>query len=106
MLDSTSELPDLVLFESNDASSIEEAAKDFDGAGGPSQVSAQIWKHMICSRFHHKEADKLAQMVADLVKILCIEQIPSEYLTDFLAGRLIPLDKDPGSPTPEIINHF
>ena len=30
------------------------------------------------------------------------EQIPDEYLKEFLAGRLIPLDKDPGSPSPAI----
>ena len=100
--DITSDLPDPVLFEGIDAISIQNAARDIDGAGGPSQVSAQIWKHMICSRFHHKEAEKLAQTIAEFVKILCTEQLPSEYLTEFLAGRLIPLDKDPGSENPEI----
>ena len=100
--DITSELPDPVLFEGIDALSIQNAAKDIDGAGGPSQVSAQIWKHMICSRFHLKESEKLAQTIADFVKILCTEQIPSQYLTEFLAGRLIPMDKDPGSESPEI----
>ena len=98
----TSELPDPVIFEGKDASCIQNAAKDIDGAGGPSQVSAQIWKHMICSRFHLNEADKLAQTVADFVKMLCSKQLPSEYMTEFLASRLIPLDKDPGSASPEI----
>ena len=100
--DITSDLPDPVLFEGIDAISIQNAARDIDGAGGPSQVSAQIWKHMICSRFHLKESEKLAQTIAEFVKILCTEQLPSEYLTEFLAGRLIPLDKDPGSENPEI----
>ena len=100
--DITSDLPYPVLFEGIDAISIQNAARDIDGAGGPSQVSAQIWKHMICSRFHHKEAEKLAQTIAEFVKVLCTEQLPSEYLTEFLAGRLIPLDKDPGSENPEI----
>ena len=102
LLNITSELPDPVLFEGIDAICIQNAARDIDGAGGPSQVSAQIWKHIICSRFHLKESEKLAQTVADFVKILCTEQLPSEYLTEFLAGRLIPLDKDPGSESPEI----
>ena len=100
--DITSDLPDPVVFEGIDANSVQNAARDIDGAGGPTQVSAQIWKHMICSKFHLKEAEKLAQTVADFVKILCTEQLPPEYLTEFLAGRLIPLDKDPGSPSPEI----
>ena len=100
--DITSELPDPVLFEGIDALSIQNAAKDIDGAGGPSQVSAQIWKHMICSKFHLKESEKLAQTIADFVKILCTEQVPSQYLAEFLAGRSIPLDKDPGSESPEI----
>ena len=98
----TSELPDPVIFEGIDASCIQNAAKDIDGAGGPSQVSAQIWKHMICSRFHLNEAEKLAQTIADLVKILCSKHLPYEYMTEFLASSLITLYKDPGSASPEI----
>ncbi len=102
LLDINNELPDPVIFEGIDASFIEQAAKDLDGAGGPTQVSAQIWKHMICSKFHRLESEKLAQTIAEFVKMLCKEEVPSNYMTEFLAGRLIPLDKDPGSSTPDI----
>ena len=74
-------------------SKIQQAAKDLDGAGGPTKVSAQIWKHILCSRFHSSESDKLADTIADLAKKMCTEQVPSNYLTEFLAGRLIPLVK-------------
>ena len=59
-LNITSELPDPVICEGVDASCIQNAANDIDGAGSPSQVGAQIWKHMICLRVHLNEADKLA----------------------------------------------
>ena len=57
---------------------------------------------MICSRFHLNEAEKLAQTIADLVKILCSKHLPYEYMTEFLASSLITLYKDPGSASPEI----
>ena len=78
-----------------------DTAKDIDGASGPSQVSAEIRKHMICSRFRLKESEKLELTIADLVKIRCIEQVPCHNLAEFLAGPLI-LDKDPGSESPQI----
>ena len=60
--DITSDLPDPVVFEGIDANSVQNAARDIDGAGGPTQVSAQIWKQMICSKFHlQQELYKLAQ---------------------------------------------
>ena len=102
LLKITSELPDPATFEGIDGCCIQNAAKDIDGAGGPTQVSAQIWKHLLCSKFHLKEADKLAQTVADFTKLLCTEQLPPDYLKEFLAGRLIPLDKEPGAKKPEI----
>ena len=102
MLDVKSELPDHVIYESIDADLIQKVAKDLDGAGGPTKISAYIFKHMICSKFHSTESDKLAQTVADLTKKLCTEPVPSNYLKEFLAGRLIPLDKDPGSIVPAI----
>ena len=102
MLEVKSELPDQVIYESIDADLIQKVAKDLDGAGGPTKISAHIFKHMICSRFHSTESDKLAQTVADLTKKLCTEQTPSSYLKEFLAGRLIPLDKEPGSIVPAI----
>ena len=102
MLEIKSELPDHVIYESIDADLIQKVAKDLDGAGGPTKISAHIFKHMVCSRFHSSESDKLAQTVADLTKKLCTEDIPSSYLKEFLAGRLIPLDKEPGSIVPAI----
>ena len=75
LLNITSDLPDLVIFQGADASCIQNTAEDFDGVDGPSQVNAQIWKHII-SRFHLNEAEKLAQTVADLVKILCSKHLP------------------------------
>lgn len=52
-LDIKSEPTDPVIFENLDATMIQKAAKDLDGAGGPTRVNAQIWKLMICSKLHH-----------------------------------------------------
>ena len=35
----------------------------------------------------------LYQAVADLTKILCVEEINPDCLQEFIAGRLVPLDK-------------
>ena len=40
-----------------------------------------------------KDATDLRQAVADFTKILCTEDIPPECLTEFIASRLVPLDK-------------
>ncbi|MCP3680823.1 MAG: hypothetical protein GY782_11440 [Gammaproteobacteria bacterium] len=68
-LDDTNALPpELVIYESIDADAISNAAKDIDGSGGPTNIDADVWRHMICSKFHLKESHSLVGAIAELTK--------------------------------------
>jgi len=92
--------PESVIYEAIDADAIIRAAKDIDGSGGPTNIDAEIWRHMICSKFHLKESESLAQAIAELTKSLCRDEIKPHLLQEFLAGRLIPLEKNPSGIRP------
>ncbi len=100
MKDITTSEPDGVIFESIDTELIIKCAGSISGAGGPTQIDADIWKHLICSRFNKKQSEELASAVADLAKILCTANIAGDYTSELLAGRLIPLDKRGGGLRP------
>ena len=68
-----------VIFEAIDSELIVKSARSVSGAGGPTLVDADIWKHMICSRFNKKQSEELASWIAALAKILCVESVPSSY---------------------------
>ena len=63
------------------------------GSGGPTLIDSDIWKQFLCSKVHGKSGTDLCQAVADLTKILCTEAVHEDCLTEFIAGRLVPLDK-------------
>ena len=85
-----------VIFEEIDGQSIQDAAKSTFGSGGPTQIDADGWKHILCSKSYGKASDTLAQTIADMAKRLCTEKIPSGSLRELLSCRLMPLDKNPG----------
>ena len=99
-LNISSPSPEAVIFEAIDTELIMKSAKSVSGAGGPTQVDADIWKHLICSKFNKKQSEELASSIAELAKILCVESIPASHTSEFLAGRLIPLDKKGGGIRP------
>ena len=63
------------------------------GSGGPSLIDSDTWKQFLCSNVYGKAAVDLCQAVADFSKILCTENVHSDCLTEFIACRLVPLDK-------------
>ena len=71
------------------------AALHLEGSGGPSLLDAEGWKHMLCSKTYGNNSTNLCQAIADLAKKLCREEIHSDSLHEFVACRLIPLDKGP-----------
>jgi hypothetical protein len=85
-----------VIFESIDETAIQNAAKKTFGSGGPTQVDADGWKHILCSKSYGKLSELLCQSIADMAKRLCTEDVDSGVLKEFLSCRLIPLDKNPG----------
>jgi len=100
MLQYTTEIPDEVIYEPIDADLIIKATRRISGAGGPTQVDADSWRHMICSKFFRVESENLAHAIADLTKILCTEEVNPECVKELYAGRLIPLDKGNGGVRP------
>ncbi len=85
-----------VIFEHIDSNLISKVAKGVNGSAGPSGADADMWKHLLCSRQFKKKPEQLSQSIADLAKKLSTKIIAPDYLTSYIAGRLIPLDKNPG----------
>ena len=82
-------------YEGIDANKVYRAALHLEGSGGPSLLDAEGWKHMLCSKTYGNNSTNLCQAIADLAKKLCREEIHSDSLHEFVACRLIPLDKGP-----------
>ena len=85
-----------VIYENIDADAIHKVAKKVNGAAGPSGADSDMWQRLLCSKQHKKKPAELCQAVADLAKKLNRQKVPASYLQAFVAGRLIPLDKNPG----------
>ena len=83
-----------VVFEEINFRSVQNAAKDMTGSGGPSKIDADMWKHLLCSRVYGKLSEDLADEIALLAKRICKEDIPSEHLQLLWDCRLIALRKD------------
>ena len=82
-----------VVFEEIDAGKVYAAALRLEGSGGPTLLDAEGWKHMLCSKTYGKVSTNLCQAIADLAKKLCREAVHPDTLHEFVACRLIPLDK-------------
>ena len=85
-----------VIFENIDANAIHKAAKKVNGAAGPSGGDASLWHRLLCSKQFKKKPADLCQALAVLSRKLNTETISPQHLRGFVAGRLIPLDKQPG----------
>ena len=85
-----------VIFEGIDADAIFRAAKKLNGAGGVSGADADLWKRLLCSKQFKKKPSELCTVVARIGRKLNTTSVNPRYLRAFVAGRLIPLDKNPG----------
>ena len=85
--------PQPVIYEDIDADLVYKAAKKLQGSGGPSLIDADGWRHMLCSKSYGKASVALCDAIASLAKKLCREEVHPSCLSEFLACRLIPLDK-------------
>ena len=93
LLPQNSDPPQAVIFEQITADAVYKTAKQMRGSGGPTLVDSDIWKQFLCSKVFGKAGTDLCQAVADLAKILCTEDVHSDCLNEYIAGRLVPLDK-------------
>ena len=85
--------PEPVIYEEIDGTAVYKAAKHIQGSGGPTLIDADGWRHILCSKSYGKASTELCEAVADLAKKLCRDDINPDTLHEFIANRLIPLDK-------------
>ena len=93
LLPSRASSPESVIFERITAETVYKTAKQMKGSGGPTLIDSDMWKQFLCSKAYGNTTTGLCQAVADLTKILCVEEINPDCLQEFIAGRLVPLDK-------------
>ena len=82
-----------VIFEAITAEIIEKAAHNVSGSGGPTHIDSDGWKQILCSKQYGKLPFQLCGAVSELAKQLCTEEVDPECLNEFVACRLVPLDK-------------
>ena len=85
--------PEPVIYEEIDGAAVYKAAKQIQGSGGPTLIDADGWRHILCSKSYGTASNELCETIADLAKKLCREDVNSDTLHEFIANRLIPLDK-------------
>ena len=66
------------------------------GAGGPSQVDAAQYRHILAGKTYKKEGKEMRKQVALMAKTLATTITDPSSLESYIACRLIPLDKCPG----------
>ena len=88
---------DIVAINSITEQEILKAAKQTKGSGGPSLLDAKQWKRLICSNHFKVENKELREQLAIFAKQIATEVVDPAILEAYVACRLIPLDKDPGS---------
>ena len=93
LLPITRPMPNQVIYEQLTAEVIQRSCKNLSGSGGPTLVDADAWKYFLCSRSYGKLPFHLAEAVSGLAKRLCTEEVHPDCLEEFVACRLIPLDK-------------
>ena len=77
---------------------VRKAASQTKGAGGPSQFDSKQWRRILCSNQFKTEGKELRERIAAFAKKIATEIIDPDTIEAYLSGRLIALDKAPGSP--------
>ncbi len=85
--------PQSVIFEVIDADAVSTAAKNIDGSGGPTHIDSDGWKHILCSKSYGSSSRRLCQAIADLAKSFSSKPADPNTLQEFVACRLVPLNK-------------
>ncbi len=67
-----------------------------NGAAGPSNLDADNWKIILCSKVFGNEGIDLCKALAKATRLLASTRVDSESISALMSCSLIPLDKDPG----------
>ena len=76
-----------VIFEEIDRELVKRAAKRTSGSGGPTQIDADVWQHILCSKYYGTLSDSLADEIANFAKKLCTTSVDHEKIDAFVACR-------------------
>ena len=94
---------DPVIFSVIDESTIAQAALRTRGASGPSGLDADGWRRILVSKNFGRTSTELRKSIAEMACVLCTKEIEfvqhqptSIEAYNYIACRLIPLDKNPG----------
>ena len=88
---------DPIIFHEINADLIQKTASRISGAAGPSNLDADQWQKILCSKVYGSEGTDLCHSIAALAKQLATEVTTDpDSLTALLACKLLPLDKNPG----------
>ena len=79
-----------------DKESIYNSASKTKGSVGPSEMDAELYKRILCSKNFKTEGKILREELAVSTRNLLRESYHPSFLEAFTSGRLIPLDKNPG----------
>ena len=93
LLPITSPPPQTVVFENIDAELVLKSSMSLHGSGGPTLIDSDGWKHILNCKSYARESHNLADAIANFAKRLCSEPIHPGCLKEFIASRLIPLNK-------------
>jgi len=94
LLDGEFAPPNPVLYEALTPAVIIKMARQLSGSAGPSGLDAVAWRRMLTG--FKGASNNLASALAGFAKCLCTMDLSHRALIPFLAGRLIPLNKNPG----------
>ena len=86
-------LVDPVIFQSIDAELVRTICLQTTGAAGVSGLDSSAWRRICCS--FGSASSTLCQAIARLTRLLATTRVDSDGISALLAGRLIPLDKNP-----------
>ena len=93
LLPITSPAPQSVAFENITPELVQKSSMALHGSGGPTLIDSDGWKHILCCKSYARESQNLAEAIANIAKRLCTESIHPGCLREFIACRLVPLDK-------------
>ena len=95
--DRTPRFVEPIAFEGIDGQLIFKAAMQTRGSGGPSQVDAEIWRQILCSKSFQPASGNLCEQIAIFARKMNRFFVDPHCLMTYTACRLIPLNKDPNS---------
>ena len=84
------------MFAGIDEEMIRKAAVKTKGGSEPSAMDPDGWRRILCSnKFGDTNLD-FRKAITNFIKKICTEEVSTVSIEQFVAYRLIPLDKNPG----------